>query len=73
MIKTMTLAAAARWAGVSPRMLGIMLTGRLIDSLSEIDLDTSGLSPELVATMPGREAGGSAVAAGGPTPGACAR
>ena len=54
-------------------MLGLLLTGRLVDSLSEIDLDTSGLSPELVATMPGREAGGSAVAAGGPTPGACAR
>ena len=72
-MRTMTIAQAARWAGISSRMLGLMLTGRIVDSLSEIDLDTSGLSPELVATMPGREAGGSAVAAGGPTPGACAR
>ena len=72
-MRTMTIAQAARWAGVSPMMLGLLLTGRMVDSLSEIDLDTSGLSPELVATMPGREAGGSAVAAGGPTPGACAR
>lgn len=69
-MRTMTIAAAARWAGVSPRMLGLMLAGRLIDPLSEVDVDCSGLSPELVATMPGREAGGSAVAAGGPVPGA---
>lgn len=69
-MRTMTIGEAARWAGVSPRMLGLLLTGRLIDPLSEVDVDCSGLSPELVATMPGREAGGSAVAAGGPVPGA---
>lgn len=57
MIKTMTLAAAARWAGVSPRMLGIMLTGRLIDSLSELEVDCTGLAPELVSSMPGRATG----------------
>lgn len=57
MIKTMTLAAAARWAGVSPRMLGIMLTGRLIDSLSELEVDCTGLAPELVSLMPGRATG----------------
>ena len=73
MLRTMTVGEAARWAGVSPRMLGLMLTGLLIDPTSEMDVDCAGLSPELVATMPGREAGGSAVAAGGPTPGACAR
>lgn len=54
-------------------MLGLLLTGRMVDSLSEIALDTSGLSPDLLETMPGHEAGGSGVAAGGPTPGACAR
>ena len=69
-MRTMTIGEAARWAGVSPRMLGLMLAGRLIDPLSEVDVDCSGLSPELVATMPGREAGGSAVAAGDPVPGA---
>lgn len=69
-MRTMTIAAAARWAGVSPRMLGLMLTGRMIDPNSEADVDCSGLSPELVATMPGREAGGSAVAAGDPVSGA---
>lgn len=53
----MTLAAAARWAGVSPRMLGIMLTGRLIDSLSELEVDCTGLAPELVNSMPGRATG----------------
>lgn len=58
MIKTMTLAAAARWAGVSPRMLGIVLTGRLIDSLSELEVDCTGLAPELVSSMPGRATGG---------------
>ena len=73
MLQTMTIGEAARWAGVSPRMLGLMLTGRMVDSLSEIDLDIFGLSPDLLETMPGHEAGGSAVAAGGPTPGACAR
>ena len=72
-MRTMTIAQAARWAGVSPMMLGLLLTGRMVDSLSEIALDTSGLSPDLLETMPGHEAGGSGVAAGGPTPGACAR
>ena len=57
MLKTMTLAAAARWAGVSPRMLGIVLTGRLIDSLSELEVDCTGLAPELVSSMPGRSTG----------------
>lgn len=57
MIKTMTLAAAARWAGVSPRMLGIVLTGRLIDSLSELEVDCTGLAPGLVSSMPGRATG----------------
>lgn len=57
MIQTMTLAAAARWAGVSPRMLGIVLTGRLIDSLSELEVDCTGLAPELVSSMPGRATG----------------
>lgn len=57
MIKTMTLAAAARWAGVSPRMPGIVLTGRLIDSLSELEVDCTGLAPELVSSMPGRATG----------------
>ena len=69
-MRAMTIGEAARWAGVSPRMLGLLLTGRLIDPLSEVDVDCSGLSPEMVATMPGREAGGSAVAAGDPVPGA---
>lgn len=69
-MRTMTIGEAARWVGVSPRMLGLLLAGRLIDPLSEVDVDCSGLSPELVATMPGREAGGSAVAAGDPVPGA---
>lgn len=72
-MRTMTIAQAARWAGVSPMMLGLLLTGRMVDSLSEIALDASGLSPDLLETMPGHEAGGSGVAAGGPTPGACAR
>lgn len=53
MMKTMTIGAAARWAGVSPRMLGLFLTGRLVDSLSEIDVDCDGLNPFLVASMPG--------------------
>lgn len=69
-MRTMTIGAAARWAGVSPRMLSLFLTGRPVDPTSELDVDCSGLSPELVATMPGREAGGSAVAAGDPVPGA---
>lgn len=53
MIRTMTIGEAARWAGVSPRMLGLLLTGRLVDSLSEIDVDCDGLDPFLVASMPG--------------------
>lgn len=53
MMKTMTIGAAARWVGVSPRMLGLFLTGRLVDSLSEIDVDCDGLDPFLVASMPG--------------------
>lgn len=65
-MRTMTIGEAARWAGVSPRMLGLFLTGRLVDPTSEIDVDCSGLATELVASMPGREAGGSAVAAGDP-------
>ena len=73
MLRTMTIGEAARWAGVSPSILGLMLTGRMVDSLSEIDLDTSGLSPDLLETMPGHEAVGCGVAAGAPAPGACAR
>lgn len=57
MWKTMTIAQAARWAGVSPRMLGLMLTGRLVDSLSEIDVDIDGLPIELIRSMPGRLSG----------------
>lgn len=53
MMKTMTIDSAARWAAVSPRMLGLMLTGRMVDSLSEIDVDVDGLSSEIVASMPG--------------------
>lgn len=34
-------------------MLGLMLTGRMVDSLSEIDVDVDGLSSEIVASMPG--------------------
>lgn len=56
-MKTMTIAHAARWAGVSPRMLGLMLTGRMTDSLSEIDVDVSGLPTELARSMPGRLSG----------------
>lgn len=52
-MKTMTIAQAARWVGVSPRMLGLMLTGRMVDSLSEIDVDVDGLEAELVSSMPG--------------------
>lgn len=53
-IRTMTIASAARWAGVSPRMLGLLLTGRMVDSLSEIDVDVEGLDPELIRSMPGQ-------------------
>ena len=53
-MRTMTIAQAARWAGISPRMLGLMLTGRMVDSLSEIDVEIDGLDSRLVASMPGR-------------------
>lgn len=56
-MRTMTMAAAARWAGVSPRMLSLFLTGRVVDSLSEIDVDAEGLAPELVDSMPGQNTG----------------
>lgn len=52
----MTIGAAARWAGVSPRMLGLMLTGRLIAPTSELDVDVAGLDPKLVSSMPGKQA-----------------
>ena len=52
----MTIGAAARWAGVSPRMLGLMLTGRWIDPTSELDVDVTGLDLELVSSMPGKQA-----------------
>lgn len=57
MLQTMTLGEAARWAGVSPRMLGLTLTGRWIDPTSELDLETGGLPPrdgQLTAGAPGR-------------------
>ena len=44
-------------AGVSPRMLSLFLTGRVVDSLSEIDVDAEGLAPELVDSMPGQNTG----------------
>lgn len=53
-MRTMTIAQAARWAGVSPRMLSLLLTGRMVDSLSEIDVDVEGLDPELIRSMPGQ-------------------
>ena len=52
----MTIGAAARWAGVSPRMLGLMLTGKLIDPTTELDVDVAGLDPEVVSSMPGKQA-----------------
>lgn len=57
MLRTMTVGEAARWAGVSPRMLGLMLTGRFIDPTSELDLETEGLPPrddDFTAGAPGR-------------------
>ena len=51
------MASAARWAGVSPRMLSLFLTGRVVDSLSEIDVDVAGLDPELLRSMPGQSTG----------------
>lgn len=64
MLQTMTIGEAARWAGVSPRMLGLMLTGLLIDPTSELDLETEGLPPEMMTSLPGHPAVGGAVAAG---------
>lgn len=54
MLKTMTLGQAARWVGISPRMLGLFLTGQLIDAISEIDVDVDGLRAELLESMPGQ-------------------
>lgn len=64
MLRTMTVGDAARWAGVSPRMLGLMLAGRLIDPTSELDVEVDGLPLEVVESMPGRPGVGCAVAAG---------
>lgn len=64
MLRTMTVGEAARWAGVSPRMLGLMLAGRLIDPTSELDVEVDGLPLEVVESMPGRPGVGCAVAAG---------
>ena len=64
MLRTMTVGEAARWAGVSPRMLGLLLTGLLIDPTSELDLETEGLPPEMMTSLPGHPAVGGAVAAG---------
>ena len=64
MLRTMTVGAAARWAGVSPRMLGLMLAGRLIDPTSELDVEVDGLPLEVIESMPGRPGVGCAVAAG---------
>lgn len=68
MLQTMTLGEAAIWAGVSPRMLGLMLTGRWIDPTSELDLETSGLPPEMTNSLPGHPAVGCGVAAGAEAP-----
>lgn len=64
MLRTMTVGAAARWAGVSPRMLGLMLAGRLIDPTSELDVEVDGLPLEVIESMPGRPGVGCGVAAG---------
>lgn len=64
MLQTTTIGEAARWAGVSPRMLGLMLTGLLIDPTSELDLDVDGLPMEVINSLPGHPAVGVAVAAG---------
>ena len=53
MLQTMTVGEAARWAGVSPRMLGLMLTGRWIDPTSEMVLETDGLDPAMINSLPG--------------------
>ena len=68
MLQTMTLGAAARWAGVSPSILGLMLTGRLIDPTSELDVETDGLDPAMANSLPGHPAVGFAVAAGAEAP-----
>lgn len=68
MLRTMTVGEAARWAGVSPRMLGLMLTGRFIDPTSELDLETEGLPPEMMTSLPGHPAVGCGVAAGDEAP-----
>lgn len=64
MLRTMTVGAAARWAGVSPRMLGLMLAGRLIDPTSELDVEIDGLPLDVIESMPGRPGVGCGVAAG---------
>lgn len=64
MLRTMTVGAAARWAGVSPRMLGLMLAGRLIDPCSELDVEVDGLPLDVIESMPGRPGVGCGVAAG---------
>lgn len=64
MLRTMTVGDAARWAGVSPRMLGLMLAGLLIDPTSELDLDVDGLPMEVINSLPGHPAVGCGVAAG---------
>lgn len=68
MLRTMTVGAAARWAGVSPRMLGLMLAGRLIDPCSELDVDVDGLPLDVIESMPGRPGVGCGVAAGAEVP-----
>lgn len=71
MLQTMTVGDAARWAGVSPRMLGLMLTGRLIDPTSELDVEVDGLPLDVIKSMPGRRPGvGCGVAAGAEVPAA---
>lgn len=64
MLRTMTVGDAARWAGVSPRMLGLMLAGRLIDPTSELDVEIDGLPLDVIESMPGRPGVGCGVAAG---------
>ena len=68
MLRTMTVGDAARWAGVSPRMLGLMLAGRLIDPTSELDVEVDGLPLDVINSMPGRPGVGCAVAAGAEVP-----
>lgn len=64
MLRTMTVGDAARWAGVSPRMLGLMLAGLLIDPCSELDVEVDGLPLDVIESMPGRPGVGCGVAAG---------